>query len=253
MFDNVEELSSTCLKYGSERCSQKWYTSSVYPGTNDDPPSNLYVIWCEKEVFFLSKLEHANIVKFVGTYFKPNNPHPILVTEEVSSNLLHYLDKVQVLEDSEKYKFSCDISEGLAYLHNEGIAHLNLYSKSVKLTDNLTVKIADFEFATYLDVTMTSSSSSEPPGGYKFDLWQFRDDKSVFCFMPEDYRDRSYGLVDIYSFGCVVFHIFTLKQPTQRIKIETSNIQNSEVETLVIECLNCKRESMQEINSLLIV
>ena len=180
-------------------------------------------------------------MRFIGIYCRPNNPQPILVTEEVTLNLLCYLDKVE-MQESEKYRFSCGVGDGLAYLHRQKIAHLNLYTKSIFVTDNLTVKIANFEYASYFDQNATSSSSASLVA----DSFKFRD-KTVFNFLPQDYLDRRCDLVDIYSFGCVVFNIFTCKQPTPQIKSQTAEISIAEVGALVEDCLHGKKESMQEI------
>ena len=249
----VEELSNTCLKYDGERCSQKWYTSSVYSGIKDDKQENLTLACCKREISFLSKLSHTNIVKFKGVHYKPNNPQPILVTEEVTSNLLYHLDKVKTLEESEKFKFSCGVSEGLTYLHKQCIAHLNLSTKSIFLTDSLVVKIADFEYAVYFqsEDTVTSSSSSALPTNKSFSPWEFRDDPSVFIFLPQDYEKYTHDSLDIYSFGCVAFNIFTHKQPTQQIKSQAAEITISGVQSLVSDCVLGKLRSMQEVNEAL--
>ena len=198
----------------------------------------------------MSQLNHPNIIKFIGVYHKPKNPQLILVTEEVTSNLLYHLDKVETLQDLEKFKFSCDVSDGLAYLHRERLAHLNLCTKSILLTENLVVKIANFEYASYfLDQPMASSSSSQSTGT-KFDPWGFRHDDCVFSFLPaKRYNRHSYESVDIYSFGCVVFNIFTLKQPTAEIKSRMEEISVPGIGNLVSDCINGKKESMQEVSS----
>ena len=200
MIIRVEELSSICLKYGDERCSQKWYTSSVYTDTKDNKHENFNLVCCKREIKVLSQLEHTNIIKFIGVYYKPNDPQPILVTEEVTLNLLYHLDKVETLEDSDKFKFSCGVSEGLAYLHGQRLAHLNLCTKSILLTESLVIKIANFEYAhDFPDLkfeTVTSSSSSGPTGA-KFNPWGYRHDDYVYRFLPAHYQEHSYDSVDI--------------------------------------------------------
>ena len=250
MITGVEELSSTCLKYDGERFSQKWYTSSVY--TDDSTHENFNLVCCKREVSILSKLDHKNIIKFVGVYCKPKNPQPILVSEEVTSNLLCHLDKVDTLENSEKFKFSCGVSDGLAYLHSQRLAHLNLCTKSILLTESLEIKIANFEYASYFLDESVASSSSSGPTRVKFDPWElFRYDDSVSNFLPPQYHKRTYDSVDIYSFGCVVFNIFTLKQPTMEIKSRLEEISVAGVGNLVSKCLCGQIESMQEVNSAL--
>ena len=73
----------------------------------------------------------------------------------------------------------------------------------------------------------------------------------VFYFLPEDYEARSYKLTDIYSFGCVVFNIFTLKQPMPNGKLQTAEISIQDVKSLVEQCLSGEIESMGEVTAAL--
>lgn len=201
-------------------------------------------------MYFLLQLDHTNIVKFVGICYKPKNPQPILVTEEVTSTLLYHMDKVKTLQITEQYRFSCGVSEGLAHLHDLKIAHLNLFTKSILLTDNLTVKIGNFEYACYfLDDKVASSSSSVVPGGTSFSPWKFRDDPAIFDYLPALYYKRSYDSVDIYSFGCVVYNIFTYNQPEKGVAPEVTGTSIPAVENLVNDCVNGKLENMQAVYS----
>ena len=222
----------------------------MYTDNKVTPQKDFNIVCCKREVRILSQLEHTNIVKFIGICYKPKNPQPILVTEEITSNLLYHLDKVKALQDSEKFEYSCGVSDGLAYLHSQRLAHLNLCTKSIFLTESLVVKITNFEYASYFsDHTTTSSSSSEPTVA-KFDPWESRYDDCMVNFLPPDrYNMFTYDSLDIYSFGCVVFNIFTLEQPTAQIKSQLEEITVPKVGNLVSKCLLGELESMQEINA----
>ena len=215
----------------------------------DNPQEGFNIVCCKREARILSGLEHPNIIKFIGIYNKPKNPQPILVTEEITSNLLYHLDKVETLQDTEKFKFSCAVSDGLAYLHSQRLAHLNLCTKSIFLTESLVVKITDFEYASYFSNQSTISSSSSGPTSAKFDPWIFRHDNRMFGFLPAEYSRFTYDSLDIYSFGCVVFNIFTHKPPTAEIKSRIEEISVPGVGNLVSECLHGKKESMQVVSS----
>ena len=252
----VEELSNDCLRYRGERCSQKFYTySSDRENGHNGKSEDFKLMCCKREVSVLVKLSHKNVIKFVGIYCnqKDLQRFPILVTNEVTSNLLNHLNKVETLQDSEKIKFSCGVSDGLAYLHRQQLAHLNLYTRSIQLTEHLEVKIANFEYACYWDKT-SASSSSVPTRGNPRDPWGFRDDNCVFKFLPEDCRDDkcwSYDAVDIYSFGCIVINIFTLKQPTEEKESQAEEISIQNIKSIVINCITKKTKSMQDVNETL--
>ena len=196
---------------------------------------------------------NTNVIKFVGIYYK-NDLEPILVTEEFTSNLLYYLDNVETLLDSEKVKFSCGVSNGLTYLHSQQLAHLNLYTKSILLTKNFVIKIANFEYACYWD--KESASSSVPAAANPTNVWEFRDDSLVYTFLPENHQDDqiwSYDAVDIYSFGCVVINIFTLKEPAVELESQVKEISIPSIKSIVINCINKKVESMQKVDQALSV
>ena len=253
----VEELSNVCLKYNGKRCSEKWYTFSMHESVKKNgryrKNIDFKLMCCKREVSILKQLSHRNIIGFVGVYYnqKDLQQFPILVTDEVTSNLLYHLDKVETLQDSEKFKFSCGVSDGLAYLHHQQLAHLNLYTKSIWLTEDHFIKIADLEYACYFNEVSASPSSSVQTRGNPRDPWKFRGDDCVFKFLPEDCRDDkiwSYDAVDIYSFGCVVINIFTLKQPTIEKESQVKEISIQSIESIVMGCITKEVKSMQEVN-----
>ena len=257
----IEELSECFLKYKGKRCSLKWYTSSIYSSNKENSHygknEDFKLMYCKREVSILLKLEHINVIEFVGIYQgqKDIQQFPVLVTEEVAKNLLYHLEDAETLQDSEKLRLSCGVSNGLSYLHSQQLAHLNLFTKSIRLTEDHVIKISNFEYACYWDKPSASASSSSVttkanPG----DPWKFRENDYVINFLPKDYQDDkiwSYDAVDIYSFGCVVINIFTLKQPTVEKESQVKEISIQSVKSIVMDCINKKVESMQKVNGTL--
>ena len=100
------------------------------------------------EIFLLCKLEHPNIVKFIGASIV--TPNLCIVMEYMQMSLfdaLHIKDDVEFSE-KEKIKIIQHTALGLAYLHNEKIIYCDMKSQNV-LLDNvagkkLVAKITDF-------------------------------------------------------------------------------------------------------------
>ena len=111
---------------------------------------------CKREVLMLSGgLTGRNILAFIGIYFRPNSSQPILVTEKIAFSLLYHIELSlnQCLKAQENFKLIADIYSGLQYLHTAKVVYLNLSTKTVLLTDNLTPKISNFDYATYVFVS----------------------------------------------------------------------------------------------------
>ena len=174
---------------------------------------------CEREVKILSEgLQGQNIIKFIGIYFTPNSSLPILVTEKIEFTLLQHIETSQgrSLQIAKSYQLLYDIFNGLSYLHTAKVIHLNLSTKSVLLTDKMTPKISNFEYAAYLHTPKNSASLSEDD----WLLMRSRDDLFAFDFLPPQFlqllqeKNHCKGSpinesIDFYSFGCVMLKMFT--------------------------------------------
>ena len=57
----VKELSDNCLEYKGDRCSQKWYTSSIYNSIKENDHIGKYkdfrLMHCKREASILSNWE----------------------------------------------------------------------------------------------------------------------------------------------------------------------------------------------------
>ena len=174
---------------------------------------------CEREVKILSEgLQGQNIIKFIGIYFTPNSSLPILVTEKIEFTLLQHIETSQgrSLQKAKSYQLLYNIFNGLSYLHTAKVIHLNLSTKSVLLTDKMTPKISNFEYAAYLHTPKNPASLSEDD----LLLMRSRDDLFAFDFLPPQFlqllqeKNHCKGSlinesIDVYSLGCVILSMFT--------------------------------------------
>ena len=111
-----------------------------------------------KEARILSRLNHRNIVSFIGL----SKDKDALLLEYVGYNagddralhsLRDYIGYVGKMSDIKDYESSipyiaCEILQGLAYLHSQGLAHRDLKPGNVLVgngnENELTVKLTDF-------------------------------------------------------------------------------------------------------------
>ena len=110
------------------------------------------------ECLLLSKLNHQNIVKFVGVHFKPGNQSDVtLIMEQLHMNLEAFLDPKQRpnIDTFTKLSVLFDVTSGLLYLHTQlekPIIHRDLTAANVLITkDFKQAKIADLGVAQLIE------------------------------------------------------------------------------------------------------
>ena len=160
------------------------------------------------ECHLLAKLQHPNIVQFIGTHFQEGSRVPILVTEFLPITLARYLNEGVPIEEI-KYSILCDVAQGLHYLHSytPPIVHRDLSAMNVLLTFDMTAKISDLGLARILDLTpLQMSHMARVPG--------------TSAYMPPEAISysanptRSYETTfDIFSYGILMIHVFCGEWP----------------------------------------
>eukprot|EP00049_Salpingoeca_infusionum_P014574 m.275556 g.275556 ORF g.275556 m.275556 type:complete len:1468 (+) comp15697_c1_seq7:91-4494(+) len=108
----------------------------------------------EKEVEFLQRTRHRNVVRFFGAGRKGDTEAPFLVLEYMARGPLS-----AVLRDSWEscvsavaplgaealqYRMALDIAEGMTFIHSLGHIHRDLKSGNVLVTSTIRCKISDF-------------------------------------------------------------------------------------------------------------
>jgi serine/threonine protein kinase len=119
----------------------------------------------QREVKCLMRVKHKNVVRFLGYCFDTqgnmqmyNGSH---IMAEVQERLLCFeyipkgsLDKYIIdayLDWGTCYKIIKEICEGLHYLHENGIVHLDLKPANILLDDDMVPKITDFGLSRCFD------------------------------------------------------------------------------------------------------
>ncbi|XP_068482388.1 serine/threonine-protein kinase STY46-like isoform X7 [Phaseolus vulgaris] len=152
----IWRIDAGCMRYENKIASGPF--SDLYKGTfcnqdvaikvlkHDNLNENIQREFAQ-EVYILSKIQHRNVVKFVGACTKP--PNLYLVTEYMpGGSMFDFLHKQKTaLTLPSLLKVAIDVSEGMKYLHQNNIIHRDLKASNLLIDENGVVKVADFGVA----------------------------------------------------------------------------------------------------------
>ena len=152
-------------------------------------------------------IQHPNIVKFWGIYFKKESKVAYVVMECLHSTLSTYLEENGVPDSSTSYNILSDVALGLWYLHNQPlpIIHGGLSAESVLLSTTLQAKISDIKVASIFSNTPACPSHVlQPRSSLKS------------CYLPPEVHsgNPTYNTsLDCFSFGVLVIHTLSARWP----------------------------------------
>lgn len=113
------------------------------------------------------------------------------------SNLLHPASGQCTLSWDQKKKMAVDMVKGMSYLHNIGIIHRDIKSSNMLVSNDFTVKIADFGYS-----RMKADNQTMTQVG------------TVSYSAPEVFEGLHYtNKADVYSFGIVLWELIFNKKP----------------------------------------
>ena len=189
------------MKYGHLLCAGKKLHDTLIDEENADVAN--IVVKYEQECQLMSSLRHPNITQFLGLCFQPGTQLPLLVMEQLETNLDDLLEHMPGLPLSLKRSILEDVCSGLDYLHQRQapIIHRDLTTKNVLLTSSLTAKITDMGNSRIADMSPGQlAMATRLPG--------------TLVYMPPEALSethRGYGpSLDIFSFGHLT--LYTLIQ-----------------------------------------
>ncbi|KAK9052389.1 hypothetical protein SSX86_029018 [Deinandra increscens subsp. villosa] len=168
-----------------------------------------------REVAMLSKVQHKNLVKFIGAC---KEPVMVIVTELLTGGTLRkYLVNMRPngLETHVAIGFALDIARAMECLHSHGIIHRDLKPENLLLTaDHKSVKLADFGLAR--EESLTEMMTAET-GTYR---WMAPELYSTVTLRQGEKKHYNHK-VDAYSFAIVLWELIHNKLPFEGM----SNLQ----------------------------
>lgn len=169
-----------------------------------------------REVTLLCRLQHKNLVKFIGACKEPMVM--VVVTELLQGgSLKKFLMSMRPkrLDQRMAIKFALDIAEAMECLHSHGIIHRDLKPDNVLLTnDQKTVKLVDFGLAR--EETLTEMMTAET-GTYRWMAPELYSTVTLRNGEKKHYNQK----VDVYSFSIVLWELLTNRMPFEGM----SNLQ----------------------------
>nr|XP_043617304.1 serine/threonine-protein kinase STY13-like [Erigeron canadensis] len=168
-----------------------------------------------REIAMLSKVQHKNLVKFIGAC---KAPIMVIVTELLTGGTLRkYLVNMRPrgLDTRVALGFALDIARAIECLHAHGIIHRDLKPENLLLTaDHKCVKLADFGLAR--EESLTEMMTAET-GTYR---WMAPELYSTVTLRQGEKKHYNHK-VDAYSFAIVLWELIHNKMPFEGM----SNLQ----------------------------
>ncbi|KAL2324344.1 hypothetical protein Fmac_023402 [Flemingia macrophylla] len=158
----------------------------------------------KNEILLIAKLQHRNLVEFIG--FCLEEEEKILIYEYVPNRSLDFFlfdTQQQKLSWYERYKIIGGIALGILYLHDYSrlkIIHRDLKPSNVLLDEDMNPKISDFGLARIVDIDQNRVETNRIVGTYGY--------MSPEYAMLGQFSEKS----DVFSFGVMVLEIITGKK-----------------------------------------
>ncbi|CAM6112737.1 unnamed protein product [Calypogeia fissa] len=183
------------------------------PATIEDVPKMEYRF--AREVDMLSRVQHRNLVKFVGAC---KEPVMVIVTELLGGKSLRKFmasQRPKKIDLRRAVSFALDIAQAMDCLHLNGIIHRDLKPDNLLLTaDQRTVKLVDFGLAR--EETLTEMMTAET-GTYR---WMAPELYSTVTLRNGEKKHYNHK-VDVYSFSIVLWELLVNRMPFEGM----SNLQ----------------------------
>ncbi|XP_020878782.1 serine/threonine-protein kinase HT1 isoform X2 [Arabidopsis lyrata subsp. lyrata] len=210
----VKALTAKSTKEDARYGSQIVAIKVLHRGTKPDEKSSLESRFI-REVNMMSRVQHDNLVKFIGAC---KDPLMVIVTELLPGmSLRKYLTSIRphMLHLRIALSFALDIARALDCLHANGIIHRDLKPDNLLLTENhKSVKLADFGLAR--EETVTEMMTAET-GTYRWMAPELYSTVTLRQGEKKHYNNK----VDVYSFGIVLWELLTNRMPFEGM----SNLQ----------------------------
>ncbi|NXI02398.1 M3K19 kinase, partial [Pachycephala philippinensis] len=157
-----------------------------------------------EEVDLLKTLKHVNIVTYLGTCLE-DNILSIFMEFVPGGSISSILNRFGPLPEVVLCKYTKQILQGVAYLHDNCVVHRDIKGNNVMLMPNGVIKLIDFGCARRLAWASLGGTRSELLRSVH---------GTPYWMAPEVINESGYGRKsDIWSVGCTVFEMATGKPP----------------------------------------
>ncbi|XP_026365820.2 mitogen-activated protein kinase kinase kinase 19 isoform X4 [Ursus arctos] len=208
-----EEFSISDMKYSNRRIEvycgltsqgQLIAVKQVALDTSDKLATEKEYRKLQEEVELLKALKHVNIVAYLGTCLEENIVS-IFMEFVPGGSISSIINRFGPLPEMVFCKYTRQILQGVAYLHENCVVHRDIKGNNVMLMPTGIIKLIDFGCAKRLawaGLNGTHSDMLKSMHG------------TPYWMAPEVINESGYGRKsDIWSIGCTVFEMATGKPP----------------------------------------
>ncbi len=225
-----------------------WNEQAVAIKLLSTPLSGTEGLEFSREIKILNRLRNQHIVQFYGACLEES--HACIVMEYITKgSLAGYLAENKLTSMQQK-QIALDIALGLQYLHKNGLIHRDLHSANILLTSEYRAKIADFGLAKTYAYSLSSVGKVSQA--------------LAWCAPELLFSGTTSVKTDIYSFGTILWEIFTGRKPFADLTTETilNKIQSGkreeltaaipkEIQAIINTCWSADPEKRSDTNSLI--
>ena len=163
----------------------------------------------QRECDHCSKLNHPNIVRFIGIYHPPQQLFPVMIMELMDESLTIYAENPSVGFEK-RMSVLHDVAEGLSYLHsrNPPVIHRDLSPNNILLKHQPLLPVAKIGD---LGVAKVIHANDKNPKKYQTKVPGTMDFMPPETFVDKPHYDVS---LDVFSYGGIMLHTVNGEWPT---------------------------------------
>ena len=206
-----------------------------------DPSAYRIVERFQREIDFLSRLKHPNIIQYLGSCQDPESRLPVLFMELMDESLTSFLERSASANPPPlplhiQADIGHDVAQALSHLHHHEVLHRDLSSNNVLLIGSRRAKVTDFGMARLLGADPRLTQTYCPGTNGYMSPEALAD--------PPNYTTK----LDVFSCGVLLVQLVTRIWPnpgprTQRVQVNDPNFQSQQVLVVVPE-LERRREHL---------
>ena len=161
------------------------------------------------EVRILASLHNINIVAYKEAFYDEESKTLNIVLEfaddgDLESKIQKNIKSRSSFNENDIWNYLIQIIQGLKYLHENKIMHRDIKCANIFMNKNGVLKLGDLNVSKIVKMGLATTQTGTP----------YYASPEVWADKPYDYKS------DIWSVGCVIYEVCTLKPPFRGTSLE---------------------------------
>ena len=161
------------------------------------------------EVRILASLHNVNIVAYKEAFYDEESKTLNIVLEfaddgDLESKIQKNIKSKSSFNENDIWNYFIQIMQGLKYLHHNKIMHRDIKCANIFMNKNGVLKLGDLNVSKIVKMGLATTQTGTP----------YYASPEVWADKPYDYKS------DIWSVGCVIYEVCTLKPPFRGTSLE---------------------------------